>query len=391
MEVPGVLAGRLNALGWAAFLACSWTWCIGMFLPVLLVRDFGFAGWVVFTIPNVIGAAAMGWVLQRPGAAAELSRRHWTAATAFSIVTILFHAFFVGWIVRALIGEAAEVLTVGVALAFYFGGRRGDRDLIAAVAVLAISFLAFFVVANLPDRTVPGPTGMLPASGLIWLAPVCAFGFLLCPYLDLTFLRARASTAPLIGIAAFTLGFGVLFLGVLLFTFWYARILQPGRLDLLPRPIAWILACYMIVQAAFTIALHTRAIGEDRRAKSRWVIDGFFAAIILSFLLGVAGSRFSFAGFSGGEIIYRLFMAFYGLIFPTYVWICMAPFRGKIGSHDRRALRIFAGAVLIAAPMFWLGFIANRFGWLAPAMAVVLLSRLLLYKHSPLPTAISIE
>ncbi|MBV8780683.1 MAG: hypothetical protein JO353_04735, partial [Phycisphaerae bacterium] len=50
-------------LGWAIFLGVSWTWCIGMYLPVLLVRDYGFWGWVVFAIPNVVGAAAMGWTI----------------------------------------------------------------------------------------------------------------------------------------------------------------------------------------------------------------------------------------------------------------------------------------------------------------------------------------
>src|SRR6266404_3216610 len=55
----------LNWLGWAVFLAVSWTWCIGMFLPVLLVRDYGLWGWIVFAVPNMIGAAAMGWVMHR--------------------------------------------------------------------------------------------------------------------------------------------------------------------------------------------------------------------------------------------------------------------------------------------------------------------------------------
>ncbi|HTL30770.1 MAG TPA: hypothetical protein VL282_16180, partial [Tepidisphaeraceae bacterium] len=35
-------------IGWAIYLGMSWTWCIGMFLPVLLVRDYGFWGWLVF-------------------------------------------------------------------------------------------------------------------------------------------------------------------------------------------------------------------------------------------------------------------------------------------------------------------------------------------------------
>src|SRR5580692_678947 len=111
-------SSRKFALGWAAFVACSWTWCIGMYLPVLLIRDFGPAGWFVFAIPNVIGAAAMGWVLNRPDAAANLSRHHWHAAVAFSVVTILFHAFFVGWLIRSLIGDAAEFIVAAAAFAF---------------------------------------------------------------------------------------------------------------------------------------------------------------------------------------------------------------------------------------------------------------------------------
>src|ERR1051325_4731620 len=51
--------------GWAIYLGMSWTWCIGMFLPVLLVRDYGVWASVVFAVPNVLGAAAMGWVLSR--------------------------------------------------------------------------------------------------------------------------------------------------------------------------------------------------------------------------------------------------------------------------------------------------------------------------------------
>jgi hypothetical protein len=50
-----------STLGWANYLGMSWTWCIGMFLPVLLVRDYGIGAWWIFAIPNVVGAAAMGW------------------------------------------------------------------------------------------------------------------------------------------------------------------------------------------------------------------------------------------------------------------------------------------------------------------------------------------
>src|SRR6185437_16162306 len=143
VTLPSLDRSRLLALGWAAFVAVSWTWCIGMYLPVLMIRDFGLGAWFVFAIPNIVGAAALGWVLHRPGAAAELSRRHWPAAVAFSIVTVLFHAFFVGWIVRALIGDVGEIITAAAVILVFVVGRVGRRDLVIAAVVLVISLIAF--------------------------------------------------------------------------------------------------------------------------------------------------------------------------------------------------------------------------------------------------------
>src|SRR3954465_13192934 len=90
--------GQGHWLLWAVYLGMSWTWCIGMFLPVLLVRDYGLAGWAVFAIPNVVGAAAMGWVLARPGARERVLAEHRTACVAFSAVTLAFHAYFLTWL-----------------------------------------------------------------------------------------------------------------------------------------------------------------------------------------------------------------------------------------------------------------------------------------------------
>src|SRR3982750_3304447 len=100
-----ITASPLHAFLWAVFLAVSWTWCIGMFLPVLLVRDFGVWGWVVFAVPNVVGAAAMGAVLARPGASERVVARHPGACACFSVVTIGFHVLFLAWIVSALVGR----------------------------------------------------------------------------------------------------------------------------------------------------------------------------------------------------------------------------------------------------------------------------------------------
>ena len=76
------------------------------------------------------------------------------------------------------------------------------------------------------------------------------------------------------------------------------------------------------------------------------------------------------------QLIYRVFMGFYGLVFPAYVWIVMLRGRGRV-VPDAYSLTIFAVAVAVAGPMFWMGFVAQRMIWLAPGLAIVLLARLL--------------
>ena len=87
-------------------------------------------------------------------------------------------------------------------------------------------------------------------------------------------------------------------------------------------------------------------------------------------------------------IVAIMFMAFYGLVFPTYVWLFMVPSlrrrRPVAARPPRPATVIFYVAVLIlAAPGYWMGFIEGRMRWLIPGMALVLLSRALLPKGPP--------
>ena len=83
---------------WGAYLACSWTWCIGMFLPALLLRDMGWAGFLIFAIPNVLGAAAMGWVLTSRSDSVRFVEKHASAIEWFSIITLGFHLFWILWL-----------------------------------------------------------------------------------------------------------------------------------------------------------------------------------------------------------------------------------------------------------------------------------------------------
>lgn len=273
----------------------SWTWCIGMFLPVLLVRDFGPWAWAVFAIPNVIGAAAMGRVLRDAEASREITDAHTEACTAFSAVTILFQVTFVGWIGRLLVGNWAAVLmlgTVALTLAISQRGRRAEWAMAAGLFVFSVVAFAValssgreMILAGFPTRWDEESTA------LPYLAMVCMLGFGLCPYLDLTFHKARQATSPAAGLGAFIFGFGGPFLLMLVFTLWYARLLAPlsrRRMPAIPNGLRWALAAHLCVQCGYTIAVHWRELGWGPRLsesiaknprKVAAAVVGFVAAI----------------------------------------------------------------------------------------------------------------
>ena len=377
------LHSSLVPLAWAAFLACSWTWCIGMFLPVLMVRDFGLLGWIVFAVPNVVGAAAMGWVLSKQGTAQRLAKDHALACQCFSAVTVAFHCFFVGWIVRAMLGWIGPALALAAAVAIYLLTSRGRRELICAVVILAASLIAFIIF--IADQGLPLHTFEVLSRGglrLAWLSPAIIFGFALCPYLDLTFLRARALTAPKAGVAAFTLGFGFFFLLMIAFTLWYSRWLVPERLDRLPRFLAWIIGVHMILQIGFTTALHARPLlASDTQRDFRFAGPLVW---ILCFCLPLTwqGGASGPAAAIHGETVYRMFMGFYGLVFPAYVWLCMTPSPASASKPTRHQWMVYGATVIAAAPLFYMGFIADRMIWLLPGVTLILAARFAVRKAS---------
>jgi hypothetical protein len=224
-------------------------------------------------------------------------------------------------------------------------------------------------------------------SSLMFLAPVCVFGFLLCPYLDATFLRARHNLTPRESKAAFGPGFGVVFFSMILLTLGYSAAIEHSiRLHGNgPPPVVIMLFVHFVVQAFFTVFVHIRAMpGGGLRGFSRF---GFpvlgVMAIVVGFGVGLADAETQngYAGIALGEVIYRGFMAFYGLVFPAYVWLCMLPTRdghsGTLGERGRRKLVVLALAVALATPCYWMGFIERQTWWLAPGLGIVLLARLL--------------
>jgi hypothetical protein len=154
--------------------------------------------------------------------------------------------------------------------------------------------------------------------------------------------------------------------------------------------LVWWVAVHMTVQLAFTIGVHwsgngdpapVSAVDDDDMPAAR--ASPFYRMFV--FALGTAVTGFGaylsinwirHDEFESGEIVYRCFMAFYGLVFPAYAWVCMLPTWRDPLKPSRRALVAFAAAVVVATPMYYVAFIENRMTWLVPGLLVVLLARL---------------
>jgi len=372
-------------LGAAVYLACSWTWCIGMFLPVLLLRDYGAWGFVVFAIPNVIGAGAFAWVLLRPGASTKLLTRHKPVVLAFSAVTIAYQLFFLGWMTRWAEGKGYLIAAVlaAIAGALCTWARRGW--LLFAIAVYGLSLFTIF--RNLDAEGLAIPSEEPVSLAILWIAPVTLFGFALCPYLDPTFHRVRQRLGPPASLIAFGLGFGVFFLAMLLYAAAYGSTMDAFQQTAIvgSGPRALILV-HIAAQLGFTVTAHVERMVTSIVPSHRTQMAGLVAMAVVLAAAAIAPLsapwEAHFRGMSWGELIYRLFLAFYGLLFPAYVWLCVIPTRdghsGIVSHLGRRKRNIWLAAVGIAAPMFWMGFIERREPYLPLGILVVLLARLAL-------------
>ena len=375
------------AVLWAFFLGCSWTWVIGMLFPVLLVRDFGLWGWVVFAAPNAVGAAAMGWVLRRPEDAAALRARHAAAVRGFTDVTLAFHVLVLLWIGFRLFGPAAFAALAAPVLILPAARRAlwGAWLPVVAVGVALLSWGCFAYMGRLPGAWTGvtagplAPAGLperLPVEALVAFGAAAAVGFACCPYLDATFLRARASTDVGTGRAAFTLGFLGVFLSMIVGTLLYAGLLIPAfageEVTLSP---VWriVLGTHLLVQIAFTLACHLRERGElDPHARHLFVP----ATLVLLALGAVLFADHRVAWLAGterplgptvGEATYRLFLLAYGMVFPAYVWLCVL----RRGELTRGVLLRFAVVSVLATGLGVAGFLAGRWPFLLAAVVLV--------------------
>ncbi len=381
-QSPVPARGPAAALLWACFLAASWTWVIGMLFPVLLVRDYGLAGWIVFAIPNVVGAAAMGFVVATPALSRRVVSSHGEACYRFSEICIAMHVFAVGWAYTLLLGAWGVIATGFFAVVVFMAGARPRWLLTATAAAVGVSLVTLLAWLAAPeiDLNAAARGGALSLRDLAMFTPAAVLGFVLAPYLDLTFHRARQATAPATGRWAFAVGFGAFFLAVLVLSLLYARMLRPlfplhdEPLDMdVPAALVYILAAHLTIQAGVTVALHLRELGERRG----------HAGLHRAAVLGIAGVALAwwavtepelYLGQTAGELVYRGFLLLFGLAFPAYVWLCMLPTRHVTPAGGR--LVVFWLTLLFVAPMGYYGFIVGDSGWMLGGLLTLVAARL---------------
>jgi len=347
-------------VGWGIYCASSWTWCIGMFLPHILLDRYGWPGVIAFAVPNVLGCAGFGYVLNARQSSA-LVERHRRAMTWFSLITIAFHLLFVCMIWRWFVPP---------------GALDGWTLILAPAILLAGSTLLF----GLPDRWWPAPAGIaytislvvwlcvgggslssigwsgeLSLAHLAWTAPVMILGFLACPYLDLTFHRARQMTPSRHAFGVF----GVTFAAMILLTCAYA-----GRID---GPLFGVIVVHFFAQAMMTCAVHLR---EMERSGDRSLLEPRrLRTVTIVLIIGVMILSAASASRDVMIDVYLRMFFFYGVLFPAYVVIVM-PFSDAT-TRRRDSHRVVFLCILLA-PLCEFGFLGSPAWLLTVAVGVLL-------------------
>jgi len=333
-----------------------------MFLPRIMIERFGWLGFIVFAIPNVIGCAAFGYVVRTRQRSQAMVASHATAMTWFSIVTIAYHMFFIVYLLDEVLpafqdipwlplGTAAIVLGLGVLIS-----GLCDRDwLILTVITYVVSITALLSIGLRPLELIEWH-GRDPQSELWWLAPAIAFGFLLCPYLDLTFHRALQLSPSKHAFAVFGIAFTVML--ALTCTMWF----MPVRMLV---PVAVV---HLMMQVIFTVGAHVREIRGSAALTSnlnRWlaILLPFAAALLPSIMKIVQPDLLH------GENTYLRFLVFYGLLFPLYGLLFMAG-HGRV-SGNRGGIVI--GIVAVSVLCFEMAFLHHRPQFLVVPAVLILL------------------
>jgi len=348
---------------WPIFLACSWTWVIGMYLPILLRDRYGWMGVIAFAVPNVLGIMLFGWGIKNIQQSRAFLRRHHAAAIWFSAVTVAFHAWFFGWFWTAELGlHPADSILIGlgfITLALITTGFSDRVFLWVSLLVYGFSLLVLILTVSqgwsvlTGDAASPRTLYWPRASSIAWiyLIPVMALGFLTCPYFDLTFHRAYQSVGGGKSGRITFLIFGPLFAVMITLTAIYAV-----------TGYSVFIFIHLLVQGWLTTTLHLREIikhTKPRRetTRARRMIQFPFIIVFLAPL---------------PLIDYRDWFLFYGIIFPAIY--LLRTLRRRVGLRESHAITITA-AILFSVPFALAGFLTDHeWALLIPPFLFLLLS-----------------
>lgn len=382
-----------RTLAWALFLAVSWTWCIGMHLPNLLARDGGLPFFFAFFIPNVLGAASVGFVLRTRDRSSNFVRSLRTPMLLFSAVTVAFQAYFLAWKMTEDLAVGVLHMPAGIACGVTLVGvtslLRGRVDWVPALVTLLCTITAGALLISQPIELIASE----PIASLIGLSMVTMLGFGICPYLDLSFNRAvQHAPNPR---AAFAIGFFVVFAAIILMATHGRAIWTPNAAPFEMR-LDWVfgaMGLHFGAQATFTIFAHTAAVyatskegsiagdaepvdagAEGRPSLRRWIFLPVLAGLLIGAGTPFIPMRVDLPGFASSidptEFTYRLFLGFYGLVFPVWTLVALR----RPGSTDRSTLIWLAAVCAVAGPFLWVGSIGRDEAWLIPGVAIVLLA-----------------
>jgi hypothetical protein len=226
----------------------------------------------------------------------------------------------------------------------------------------------------------------------LWLVPMMALSFFSCPFLDLTFHRARQALDGNQAKRVFALGFFGFFLIGIIFTFLYSHPMVhtlDGGASGTPRHLVLAVVVHMILQAGFTGAEHYRSVLGSSAPRPVHLLG---AGVLLLLAPLLVAERF--LGMSYAEIGYRNFLVFYGLLAPAFVWIVVLSQRSDGGmptpfattAFSRRPFRAWIIAVALALPCYSAAVLFHSQGltWLGlPGVAVVLLVGLAVRRGRP--------
>ena len=316
------MSGSLRTVLSGFALATSWTWCIGMFAPIVIGQLMGWPGIVAFAIPNILGCALFGY-LRSAERSREETRDHATMMAFFSAATIAYQVFFAGWLWGPVLGENFR-MTPGEGTALASGATFGAAVLLAAIprgvlwmlaalayplSLLTFAFLPWSFIFGGESRGIAFSSLALEGAwapiDLALVLPTIVFGFALSPNLDLTFHRARQEVPAGARPTNFAV-FGVTFASMLVLTVCYLAA-GPGALN---NPAV---RSHMAIQLALTSALHLSELRLVRIAPNARLVLGLGAGFVGLLAALLVPNRDT----------YLRFLGLYGLLFPAYAFLAL--------------------------------------------------------------------